>query len=230
MKTKSARRSKKLAPAPLLQKWHTNDIYRAIEAAGLDPRQFDLNDSGAEVRVKHKLTESCFIVGGNLGHFVGRYVVGNGMDWPYEAYSWDAMMPRVQRWLQFVKLDLDTPDLWAELQREGELLIAGSNEVTENTPFTPEEQKEILGRLDELANYVRKTPSLSRAQMQALDEKLEYLVEASGRLGRKDWLNAFIGVTLAFMLSAALAPESARAMFLTFLRAIGLLYPELPID
>jgi hypothetical protein len=108
--------------------------------------------------------------------------------------------------------------------------LIASNEVTENTPFTPEEQKEIVGRLDELANYVRKTHSLSRAQMQALDEKLEYLVDASGRLGRKDWLNAFIGVTLAFMLSAALAPEAARAMFLTFLRAIGLLYPELPID
>jgi hypothetical protein len=230
MKIKSARKPKKGAPAPLLQKWHTNDIYKAIETAGLDPRQFDLNDSGVEVRVKHKWTESCFIIGGNLGHFVGRYVFGNSIDWPYEAYSWDAMLPRVQRWLQFVKHDLGTPDLWAELKREGELLRVGSNEVAENAPFTPEEQKAIAGRLDELAKYVRKTHSLSQVQMRPLEEKLDYLVDASGRLGRKDWLNAFIGVTLAFMLSVALAPESARTMFLTFLRAIGHLYPELPID
>jgi hypothetical protein len=230
MKTKSPTKPKKGPPAPLLQKWHTNDIYKAIEAAGLDPRQFDLDDSGAEVRVKHRRIDSYFIIGGNVGHLVGRYVFANAVEWPYEVYSWDALMPRVQRWLQFVKHDLDTPDLWAELQREGELLRVGSNEVAENAPFTPEEQKAIAGRLDDLAKYIRTMHSLSQAQMQPLEEKLDYLVEASGRLGRKDWLNAFIGITLAFMLSAALAPESARTMFLTFLRAIGHLYPELPVD
>ena len=140
------------------------------------------------------------------------------------------LMQRVSLWLGEVKRDLETPDLWAELQREAKLLGAGSNAVTENTPFTPGEQKEIAGRLKELAKYVRKTHSLSPAQMQALDEKLEYLVDASHRLGRKDWLNAFIGVTLGYMLSVALPPESARTIFLTFLRAIGLLYPELLIE
>ena len=66
--------------------------------------------------------------------------------------------------------------------------------------------------------------------MQALDEKIDYLVKASSRLGRKDWLNIFIGVSLPFVLAAALAPEAARALFLTFLRSIGLLYPELLIE
>ena len=91
-------------------------------------------------------------------------------------------------------------------------------------------KKRLRDASNELAKYVRKTHSLSQVQMRPLEEKLDYLVDASGRLGRKDWLNAFIGGTLAFMLSVALAPESARTMFLTFLRAIGHLYPELPID
>jgi hypothetical protein len=230
MKTKSARKPKKAPPTPLLQKRHTNDIYKAIEAVGLDPRAFDLTDSGDEVRIKHKWSESCFIVRRESGYYVGQYVVGDGLVWPYNPCSWQTLMPRVSTWLEEVERDLATPDLWAELQREAKLLGAGSTELKENTPFTPEEQKEIAGRLDELAKYVSETHSLSRAQMQALDEKLDYLIDASGRLGRKDWLNTFIGVILAFMLSAALAPESARTMFLTFLRAIGLLYPELPID
>jgi hypothetical protein len=71
--------------------------------------------------------------------------------------------------------------------------------------------------------------SFSGAQIEALEEKLDYLVDASGRLGRKDWLNAFIGVALGYILGAALPPESARTIFQTFLRAIGLLYPELPL-
>ena len=96
-------------------------------------------------------------------------------------------MRRVSAWLEEVKRDLETPDLWAELQREAKLLGAGSNAVTENTPFTPEEQKEIARETKELAKYVRKIHLLSPAQMQVLDEKLEYLVDASDRLGRKDW-------------------------------------------
>ena len=164
-----------------------------------------------------------------LGYYAGQKVVGDGAVWPYGPCSWQSLMPRVSMWLGEVKRDLETPDLWSELQREAKLLEAGSYAITENTPFTSDEQKEIAGRLDELAKYLSHTYSLSRAQTQAVGEKLDYLVKASGRLGRKDWFNTFVGVILGFVLSAALAPESARNIFLSSLRAIGLLYPELPL-
>jgi hypothetical protein len=216
--------------APLLQKWHKNDIFKAIQKIGLDPREFDLDDSGTEVRIRNKRSGSYFIAGGRPGHHVGRYVIGEGIEVPYEVYSWDALLPRVDHWLQFVKLDLDTPDLWADLQREVKLLEAGSNEITDNTPFTAEEQKEIARRLDKLAKDVSQAHSLSGAETKALHAKLDYLVDASRRLGRKDWLNAFIGVTLGFILAVALPSESARGILLTFFRSIGLLYPELSIE
>jgi hypothetical protein len=231
MKAKSARKPKKASLPPLLQKWHRNDIVEAIQAGGLDPRQFNLNDSGIEARWKHKWSASCFIIGGGPGHYVGQRIVGDSpVTWPYEVYSWQALMERVSTWVHDVKRDLDTPDLWAELQRETKLLGAGSNVVTENTVFTAEEQKQIAERLRELAKHVSQMHSLSKAQIDALEEKLDYLVDASGRLGRKDWLNAFIGATFGYVLAAALPPDSARIIFQTFLRAVGLLYPELPID
>ena len=61
MKTKSAAKLKKEPPPPLLQKWHANNIFEAIKEVGLDPREFDLKDSGAEVRIKHKWSESYLI-------------------------------------------------------------------------------------------------------------------------------------------------------------------------
>jgi hypothetical protein len=224
MNAKSTRTS-----PPLLQKLHKNEIFRAIQAVGLDPKEFDLEDSNDEVPIKHKWSKSYFIVSRESGYYVGQSLVGDGIVWPTSPSSWQTLMPRVSRWLQEVKQDLDTPDLWAELRHDAELLGAGSNKVTENTLFTPEEQREIAQRLNKLAKDVRQALSLSGAQMQVLDEKIDYLIEASNRLGRKDWLNNFIGVTFPFVLTAALAPEAARALFLTFLRAIGLLYPELPI-
>ena len=161
-----------------------------------------------------------------------RWAKGGGR-WSGLAYGpcgWQSLMPRLSMWLGEVKRDLETPDLWAELQREAKLLGVGSSELIENTPFTPDEQKEIAKRLNELAKYLKLTYSLSQAQMKALDEKVDYFIEASNRVGRKDWLNIFIGGIFGYILSAAVPTESARNIFLSSLRAIGLLYPELLIE
>jgi hypothetical protein len=216
----------------MTEKWKRNQIFEAIRAAGLDPIDFSLEDSVAEFRVNHKLSGSYFIVGGNASHYVGRHIAGDGPEWPYDAYSWEAVLTHVSAWLRALKLDLETPDLWSELQREAELLGGVSNEANANTPFTLEEQKEIARRLQEWAEYAKRTYSLSERKMQILNAKLDYLVGAAGRLGRIDWLNAVVGAILGFILTAALSPESARHLFFEFLRAIGHLfgYPALPGD
>lgn len=215
-----------------MQKWKKNEIFEAIQAVGLDPKEFDLEDADGEVRIKHKWSTSCFTLGDDPSHYVGRYVVGDGPDRPFEAYSWQAIIPRISRWLGEVKGDLETPDLWVELERDARLIFgATSDDLAANTPFTPEEQTEIAARLQTLAEHARRTNSLSAAQMQALDAKLDYLVNASRRLGRKDWLNVCAGTILVYILTASVPPEAARDMFLGILRAIGHLYglPDPPM-
>jgi hypothetical protein len=217
------------SPIPVLQKWKKNQIFETIEAVGLDPKEFDLEDDGVEVRIKHKRSESCFILGGDPAHYLGRSVAGDAPAPPFEVYSWQSVILRIRSWLENVKRDLETPDLWVELQRKAKLL-AYSDEVTENTPFTLDEQNEIAGRLQEWAEHARHTHSLSAAQMQVLDAKLDYLVSAAGRLGRIDWRNAAVGAILGWVLSAALPPESARDIFLGLLPLVGHFYGllELP--
>jgi hypothetical protein len=67
--------------------------------------------------------------------------------------------------------------------------------------------------------------------MRALDEKVDYLVSAAHRLGRKDWLNVCAGAILGYILTASLAPEAARDMLVGLLRTIGHLcgLPDLPL-
>jgi hypothetical protein len=215
--------------APLLQKLHKNEIFRAIQEVGLDPKEFDLEDFDDKARIKHKWSKSYFIVSRELGYYAGQSLVGDGIVWPTNPSSWQILMPRISWWLQQVKQDLDTPDLWAELRHEVEFLGDGFDGVTENIPFTVDEQKQIAARLQEFAKSARDKYSLSEEQMRVLDAKIDYLIKASGRVGRKDWLAVFIGTFLGFMLAAALPPESVHGFLLTSLRAIGLLYPELPL-
>jgi hypothetical protein len=219
-----------MPPPPQLQKWQKNQIFEAIQGVGLDPKDFDLDDGDAEVRIKHKWSASYFIIGGNPGHYGGRYLVGDAPPWPYEVYSWQTLMTRVSRWLEEVKHDLETPDLWAELQREAELLGDASNKATENAPFTLDEQEVIAGRLQEMAEYVGRTYSLSAEQMRVLNAKIDYLIDAAARLGRTDWRGVFFGVMLTFFLASAFPPESVSKFLLLVLRAIGHLsgFPELP--
>jgi hypothetical protein len=203
------------SPTSSLLKWMRNDIFQAIQAVGLDPKEFDLEDDGDEAQIKHKWSASNFIIARKSGHYSSRYVVGDGPEWPADTYSWQTAASRASMWLAEVKRDLETPDLWAELQREAQLLGANAGDVAENTPFTPDEQKEIVARLRALAERAQRTYALSASQMRALDAKL----------------NVCAGVMLGYILTALLPPEATRDIFLGLLRTIGHLYglPHLPM-
>ena len=215
-----------------LQKWQKNQIFEAIQAVGLDPREFHLENDDAEVGIKHKWSASYFTIGDGPGDYGGRYVVGDAPAWPFEAYTWQSFVTRLSRWLEDVKRDLEMPDLWAELQRDSQLIFgAGSDDVSENRPFTQAEQNEIAARLQALAEHARRTFSLSATQIRTLDAKLDYLVDAARRLGRKDWINVCAGAMLGYIVTASLPPEIARGMVSALFRAIAHLYglPDLPM-
>jgi hypothetical protein len=215
-----------------LQKWNRNAIVEAIQAVGLDPLVFDLGDDDGIVRIKHKWSPSCFTVRDNGAYFDARYVVGDGAEWPVGSYTWGTILPRISTWLKEVKLDIDTPDLWAELQRDARLLTGAASNVTENTPFTADEQNAIAAQLQELAEHAQRTYSLSATQLREVTARLDYLANATRRFGRKDWLVVCAGVMLSYTVTATLPPEAAPAMLLRLLRAIGhLLYglPDMPL-
>lgn len=92
------------------------------------------------------------------------------------------------------------------------------------------EQIQIAGRLREMAENVGRTYPLSAEQTRVLNAKIDYLIDAAGRLGRTDWRGVFFGVMLSFFLASAFPPESVSKFLLLVIRAIGHLsgLPELP--
>jgi hypothetical protein len=97
-----------------LQKFKANQIFKAIQSVGLNPNEFEFKDSGAEVRLEHKWSKSCFVFGGNAEQYVGHCVIGDAIDFTYDVSMWEIVMMRFGRWVQDIKDDLGTPDLWAE--------------------------------------------------------------------------------------------------------------------
>jgi hypothetical protein len=129
------------------------------------------------------------------GSITGSYVVGDGPEWRSvpSSTSHGGLLPRITAWLREVKRDIETPDKWAELQKKAQLLSAASDSITENSPFTSFEQNQIADQLRVMVERAQRTYSLSAAQTKALNEKLDYVAEASHRLGRKDWFLLLLG-------------------------------------
>jgi hypothetical protein len=192
-----------------LEKPFRNDLFKAIEAAGLDPGEFDLDlgdTDESEARISHRWSESYFVLGGNFSHFVGSYVVGDSAPWPYDAYIWPNVEERVKDWAAKVKRDLETPDMWAELRQRRRILTRGPDEG-ENAPFTPDEQAEIMRVLDEIKKQVKETHPLTQAQIAALEAGVDELKGAVRILGRRHFQIAVLGVVATLLLGGVLPPD-----------------------
>jgi hypothetical protein len=94
------------------------------------------------------------------------------MESTLNKYTWEGVLLSVNVWLNDVKRDVDMPDLWADLQRQRQILSADTAELVENTPFTSAEQAEISKRLREIRVYVENTQSLSTRDLLALENRL----------------------------------------------------------
>lgn len=204
-----------------LKKWQRNEVFQAVQQAGLSPDEFDFDLGEDESTLRHRPSRAYFVFGGVAGEYSSHYFAGEGPPEARTDLSQYGLMQQLNLWLSQVRQDISTPDLWAQLQGQAKLLATISDEAIDNTSFTPEEQEEIAGQLRELRDYVTRRHSLSAAQARLLDEKLDYLVDASRRVGRKDWLLITAGAMLSFVLGAALPPDAVSDVLGTLLTSIG---------
>src|SRR5664279_864882 len=210
-----------------LVKWKRNQVFQAVEASGLSPESFDWDDGGEDIYLRYLPSVACFVVCGDPGSYVLRFVAGDEPVVERTVYSWESLMTRIEQWLGDVKRDTETPDLWAEVRRQTELLAAVGDESVDNTPFTPSEQEGIARRLENFRTQVNDAHALSEQKLRDLESAIEYLVDASRRLGRKDWLLVFIGAT-ATGLATAIPSDASRHIVLTLLASILRFFPGFP--
>jgi hypothetical protein len=204
-----------------LKRWQRNEIFKAVQAAGLSPEEFGWDVGADESSLRHLPSGAYFVFGGVAGNYVSRYQAVDGPVEERTELSQYRLMQQVEFWLGAVKREIETPDLWAQLQREAELFGPVSDDAMGNTSLTTAEQKDIAGKLRELKDYISRTYSLSELQTQRLEEKFDYLTAAASRVGRKDWLFLAAGVMVSYFVEMALPPEVAKGILKTLLASIG---------
>lgn len=82
----------------------------------------------------------------------------------------------------------------------------------ENTPFTEEERSRIEASLMEFARQVQEQNLLASYQIGLLNDEVRRIVEASGRLTRKDWRLFVLGSLVTLAAGAGFSPDVANML------------------
>lgn len=214
-----------------MRKKTRNRLFEVLRRVETDPRIFDVSEtlvdswecftlslaSGAHYFV---LKERFY---GGTWQFAGRYT-SFIVDYPEPRFVenlsgvtvnvdqiisiFEAWIPHIRKYFSYLEElaeERDTPDLWAELSSGKPT----DTVILPNTLFTLVEQTKIEDTLNQFEKEIETRGILTEQQTKLLHEQVEYLVESSKRLGRKDWLAAAAGSLIGFTLQAGLTSEVA---------------------
>lgn len=197
-----------------------NDVFLAVQASGLDPKDFDWeevlsaqNKRSLVSRLRHSPTGFHFhfdlTAGGS--HWC-KYAPGSSTpSLVATPGSWTAQVMHVSQWLGYLKRETEAPDLWATLSGGSALTeVAASAQPGENTPFTRGELQQVEASLAQIRAAIIASHPLTADRLERIDANLKYLRESAERLGRKDWLNVAVSVVINIIMTSAVPPETGR--------------------
>jgi hypothetical protein len=102
--------------------------------------------------------------------------------------------------------------------------IADLLDDEDNTPFSELEQERIADVLNELKRQATETYGLPEAELQALNAKIDYLVEAAKHSRRKDWLLLAVTVVSQPFVDGVLTPDVVHKVFSAIEVGLGAMF------
>ena len=95
-----------------------------------------------------------------------------------------------------------------------------AQENTTNKHFTPSEVLRIGKGFAAVSDAVRKREDITPEKIDYITRKLDEIVEAANRVGRKDWVNLAIGTLTNDVIGAAVGPNATKFLFQTVSQAL----------
>jgi hypothetical protein len=141
------------------------------------------------------------------------------------AVTWADKFKAFKVWIELMTNEAQA-DLWSGLEQRDAFLGGAAPSQAENALFSEDEQRLIQDQIDEAKRYIRAVhaTTLDDAQVEAIEAQLDYLVEATARMGRIDWKNALTGALLGLVLGNVVSYEPVRDLIAMLSRGIGHLF------
>jgi len=210
----------------ILLKSQSNEVFNLVKESELDPFNFSWSEedskytstkAGLSVPVSRlSYEDGCFYF--QFDVHKGRHyaIFSPGSDKLFEEQypgDWSGQLAYVRMWLRYLRREIEQADLWGELSKyqlpPGERL---SNDIG-NAPFSSGQVDAIAEGLGKVRFYLEAEFNLNEEQQKLVNEKLDYLLGAAKRQGRKDWLHTAIGVIFTLAIGLSCTPEQAKTLW-----------------
>jgi hypothetical protein len=137
-----------------------------------------------------------------------------------DSFGWDGQLEVFQSWLGALRSETGTVSLWDTLGSQSARDLATAD--LSNRRLTNEERRHIAERIEQVRIYLKSTVTDQEA-LNRIDDKLDYLIESSKRLGVKDFANLALGVLMTLGIEAALDVHRAQEVVNLFLSGMRVL-------
>ncbi len=181
-----------------------NALVTLIAQTSLDPADFEWSETALTDHMDRDYVTDMVTYQSEETFFVfGRtsvvYQPGNQrLKESWGADDWQTQVRYFAHWLANIKREA-VPSLWESVTASATLPADALG--VPDTPFTPEEQVEILRRLEGMAVQIEALAELTREQKRSLNAKLRELGKAVGHMNRGAWRDLAIGGVLSVLLA-----------------------------
>lgn len=225
-------------------KKYKNGFMDIIQSQGLNPADFNTSEDeyGADCifRIRFMDTGLVFV----LSHRVDQWHQFR-LDWttfddcfpPDRSCGMRAGITLVydhfRKWLmEQVKpcaYEITQPDLWQQLQQQKQLVSADPLTDYETSPFTEPEKEQLRVSVQQFRVLILESFSPTQEQLQAIDQKLDYLAAAVDRpINRFDWKGIALSTVIAIGIQLTLDTDRGRQLFELFKQALAVVLHLLP--
>lgn len=127
--------------------------------------------------------------------------------------AFDSWCCSLNEYLKTVEQYKHLPDLFGTMNRiPGTSELAARVSVLDQHRISDAQRELIPQQIELLRKYVIEQGKVTEANMAQLQSGMEYLVEASNRVGSKDWLNLLMATMVAFILSSLFDPARGEEL------------------
>lgn len=131
----------------------------------------------------------------------------------YMKLPWAGILECIKKWLISLKRELEVPDIWDKIGNFHLDYESKTKGQIPNKKFSKDEIEKTSQSLENIRAYLIQLKGESQEHLNLINEKIDYLIEASKRMGRKDWIHVCIGAFTSLMTGLALSPEKSKEIW-----------------
>ena len=205
----------------LILKSQKNGVFNIMSILGLEPSMFEWlivkskfsNDQVSMVR--HINSDHYFIFDFLEQKYFCSYSPGRNKP-VVEAvpgtweYLFDQYLPD---WLRTVKQEIEIVDPWEEIEKYLPGSTVNLENESGNAQFTYDQVVHITEAVEKLKKEIANNFHLKGLEEKLVQQKLDYLIDRSKKLGKIDWKNLFLGTLMGLAANLAFNPEQAKTLW-----------------